>query len=150
MPVSSAVRNFLESHAISFDATPVGEATGFDKNRGLRTVLCKDANGLILVVVPQDEFIDIEQLHAVSGRSLRLMYADEQREVLPNFDEIGLVPLGALLGVRALLHGGIPRDGLLYFTSVDKTEVVSFTASALHGVQHREVTYLDISRKITP
>jgi HD-like signal output (HDOD) protein len=150
MPVSNAVRNFLESRAISFDVTPVGEATGFDKNRGLRTVLCKDVNGLVLVVVPQDEFIDIEQLRAVSGRSLRLVYADEQREVLADFDETGLVPLGALLGVSALFHDGIPRDGMLHFTSEDKTGVVSLTASALHGAQYREVAYLDISRKITP
>ena len=149
MPVSSAVKNYLETNAISFDVTPVQAAAHIDKHRWLRAVVCEDAKGVVLVVVPHDSFLDMDVLRAVSNRSLRPVYASEQHAALVNFQATGAVPLGALLDIPTLMHDGIPRDGKLYFTSTDHTLMVSLDASALYAAQ-REVSYFDIAFEITP
>ena len=149
MPVPNAVKKFFEIHAISFDVAPEAAATGFDKDRVLRTLLCADSQGTVLVVVPQDDFLDMDRLRTVTKRALQPVYANEPRAVPENLDEIGLVPLGALLGLPTLMHNGIPRDGKLYFTSADRTEVVSLDACALHAAQH-EASYFDFACRITP
>ena len=149
MPVSSAVKNYLESHAIPFDLTPLEAATRFDKRRWLRVLLCEDAKGMVLVIVPQDDFLDMDLLRAASKRALQPVYANEQRAALDKFNEIGLVPMGALLGIPTLMHDGISRDGKLYFTGADPNVVVSLDASALHAAQH-EASYFDIASELTP
>ncbi len=145
MSVSSAVKNYFATHATSFEVTQVAATACFDKRRWLRALLCEDLKGRVLVIVPHDDFLDMEVLCAASKRALRPVYAD----VRVNLDAIGLVPLGALLGVPTLMHDGIPRDGKLHFTGTDHTAVVSVDASALHAAQH-EASYVDIARRITP
>lgn len=148
MSDSSAMKNFFETHAIAFDVTPVKDALRFDQRRGLRAVLCADPQGTVLVIVPQDDFLDMERVRTVAKRALRPVYANTEQAVLINFNAAGGVPLGALLGVPTLMHSGIAHDGPLHFTGPDHTGVVSLDASALHASQH-EVSYFDISHEMT-
>ena len=149
MHVSSEVKDYFATRAISFEVTPVDLAARFDRRRGLRSLLCKDQQGMVLVIVPQDDFLDMEAIRAVTGRSLRPVYPDELPAALVNFDATGLLPVGGLLGVPTLLHSGIPRDGTLHFTATDPAAVISLDASALHAAQ-LEVSYLDLSVEMTP
>ena len=149
MPVSSAVKNYFATRAISFEVTPVDAAARFDRRRGLRPLLCKDSQGMVLVIVPQDDFLDMEVVRAASRRALRPVYPHELPATLVNFDATGLLPVGALLGFPTLLHSGIPRDGTLHFAAADPTAVISLDASALHASQ-LEASYLDISFEMTP
>ena len=149
MSVSNSVSSYFESHAVSFEITPIAAATRLDRRRWLRTLLCVDSQGGVLVIVPHDDFLDMAALRDLSKREWRPVYADEQHVALINLNEIGLVPLGGLLGIATVMHSGIPRDGKLHFTGPDRTSVVSLDASALHAAQ-REVSYLDIACEITP
>ena len=149
MSVSSAVKSYFESRAISFDVTLLAALTPFDKHRRLRAQLCEDTQGRVLVVVPYDDFLDLDILRTVAKRALQPVYARERPAALADFDALDLAPMGAVLNIPTLMHDGIPREGKLYFSSADSTTVVSIDASALHAAQS-EVSYCDISHELTP
>lgn len=148
MSDASAMKNFFETRALAFDVTSRAAALHFDKRRGLRALLCADPRGTVLVVVPQDGFLDMEVVRNVSKRALRPVDTATEPTVPSNFNAVGTVPLGALLGVPTLMHSGIAHDGMLHFTGPDST-VVSLPAQSLHAAQH-EVSYFDISQEMTP
>ncbi len=148
MAYPSAVKSYFETQAIAYDVRPLAAGAKFDPRRWLRTVLCADSLGMVLVVVPQSDFLDMENLRLVSKRALKPVYANRP-PALARYDEIGLVPLGALLGIPTLIHQGIARDGKLHFSLPDHADVFSLDAPALHAAQH-ETLYLDIAREITP
>lgn len=149
MSISNAVKNYFETQTISYEVTPADVVGSLDKRRRLRTVLCEDALGMVLVVVPYDDFLDMDYLRLAAKRALQPVYANKQSAALTRYDEIGLAPLGGLFELPTLLHSGIPRDGKLFFSVGNQAEVVSLDASALHAAQ-REASYLDIAHQITP
>lgn len=149
MSNASAMKDFFETRALAFEVTPRAAALHFDKRRGLRALLCADSQGTVLVVVPQDGFLDMEVVRNVSKRALRPVDTATEPVAVGNFNPAGTVPLGALLGVPTLMHSGIAHDGMLHFIGPDSTGVVSLPAQALHAEQH-EVSYFDISQEMTP
>lgn len=146
MPIFSAVKNYLEAQAISFDITSIEIDINQDRRRWLRAVLCEDAKGRVVAVVPYDNFLDMEILRSQSQRPLRPVYGSPH--AAPGEDATGVVPLGAFVGVPTLMDRAIPHDGNLYFAAGAHT-LVRMEASAVHASQ-KEVSYLDISCEMTP
>lgn len=150
MAVSGVVANFLESHSIAFESIAIDAAESIDAERWLRAVLFRETKNVLLVVVPKDNFLDIEVLCSATGKKLAPVYPETIGEVVPGHDALNavLVPLGALYGVRTLLHQSIPRDGTLYFTDRDGESVLGVAAQDLIAAQ-RDLSQADIAFPVT-
>lgn len=150
MPVSSVVANYLAKHSLSCEIIALDDGDRIEVGRWLRAVLFQDSKGALLVVVPRDDFLDIDVLRKSTGRPLDPVFAENISALAPNDNEVHavIVPLGVLYGVPTLMHQGVPQDGTLYFTDRDGDTVLGFAAQDLIAAQ-RDLSHADIAMAVT-
>lgn len=132
------IRYAHTTHSPAYTAEEVAAAEHMPPHRMAKTVICRDSDGYLMVVVPADSYVDMEQLRTAIG--VPDLFVAEERDLYMLFPgtELGAMPpLGNLFGLRVYLD----RD-------VAKQEFIAFNAGTHRDVIHMRV--FDFQRLVRP
>ena len=132
------VRYAHTTHSLAYTAEEVATAEHIPPHRMAKTVVCRDLEGFLMVVVPADSYVDLEQLRiAIGVHSLHLAAEGELYSLFPGAELGAMPPLGTLFGLRVYLDRQIANQ-----------EFIAFNAGTHRDVIHMRVA--DFKRLIRP
>ncbi|HTU47696.1 MAG TPA: YbaK/EbsC family protein [Bryobacteraceae bacterium] len=119
------IRYTHTTHPVAYTAKEVAAAEFMPAHRIAKTVVFSDGNGYLLVVVPADTYVDIEQVRAAVGsRELRKAIEDEVLEIFPQAEVGSMPPLTALARVPVYLDRALADQEFIAFTAGTHRDVV--------------------------
>ena len=134
MTALSACLNYLDvngvrythtTHAVAYTAKEVAAAEFIPAHRIAKTVVFIDGDKPLLVVVPADTYVDIEQVRAAVGsRAVRKAIEPEILELFPEGEVGAMPPLSALAGVPVYLDRALTEQEFIAFTAGTHRDVV--------------------------
>ena len=119
------VRYAHTTHSRAYTAEEVAAAEHLPAHRLAKTVVCRDEDSYLMVVVPADSHVDIAQLRTAIGVP-RVSLADESElcELFPGA-ELGSMPaLGNLFGLRVYLDREVASQGFIAFNAGTHRDVI--------------------------
>lgn len=126
MPIQDKVRQYLDKNRILYDVcetTPFtslpAAAAGVPCSATVQTVLLKDDIGLILVLVPADQMLDLDALGKLLHRRLESASEQQIKQVFPGCDPQFVPPLAGLYGLRSIVSEALAACTDLYFAAGD-------------------------------
>jgi HD-like signal output (HDOD) protein/prolyl-tRNA editing enzyme YbaK/EbsC (Cys-tRNA(Pro) deacylase) len=149
MTIASAVTGFLEKRSIRFEIVAPDNVSPEHRRRIIRAVLFRDEQMATLAVVPRDCFLDVEAIQKATGRALLPVFEDDVRNVVPTYNDAGVVPLGAMHGLDTVVQQDIPREGALYVSASNSRSLLRIDAAAFHALQ-QNAQDADIAFAVTP
>ena len=136
---SNGVRFAHTTHSPAYTAEEVAMAEHMPANRMAKTVMLRDNEGFVMVVIPADSCVDLEQLRMVIG--VPDLYLAEERDLALLFSnsELGAMPpLGGLFNLPVYLD-----------RTVVKREFIAFNAGTHRDVIHMRVAdFWDLVRPV--
>jgi Ala-tRNA(Pro) deacylase len=119
------VRYTHTTHPVAYTAREVAAAEFMPPHRIAKTVVFCDGSEYLLVVVPADTYVDIEQVRAAVGsRELRKAVEDEVLELFPQAEVGAMPPLSALARVPVYLDRALANEEFIAFTAGTHRDVV--------------------------
>lgn len=122
---SHAIRYAHTSHSPAYTAQEVAAAEHMPANRMSKTVVCRDNDGYLMVVVPADSHVDLELLRTAIG-SLNLYVTEESDLYLlfPNAELGAMPPLGPLFDLRVYLDRELAHREFIAFNAGTHRDVI--------------------------
>lgn len=122
---AQGIRYAHTTHSPAYTAEEVAAAEHMPPYRIAKTVVCHDADGYLMVVVPADSYVDMEQLRIAIGSPV--LYLAEEQELLIRFPgaELGAMPpLGPLFGLRVYLDRETANQEFIAFNAGTHRDVI--------------------------
>jgi Ala-tRNA(Pro) deacylase len=83
-----------------------------------KTVVFRDNDGYVMVVVPADSYVDLEQVRAAIGApNLYVAEENDLRLLFPNAELGAMPPLGTLFGLAVYLDRGVANQEFIAFNA---------------------------------
>jgi Ala-tRNA(Pro) deacylase len=126
--------NYLDAHGIryahtthspAYTAEEVAAAEHMPAHRMAKTVVCRDNEGYLMVVVPGDSYVDLDQLRTALG--VPTLYVAEESDLyllFPDTELGAMPPLGTLFGIRTYLDREVANQEFLAFNAGTHRDVI--------------------------
>jgi Ala-tRNA(Pro) deacylase len=90
-----------------------------------KTVVCQSHQGYVMVVVPGDSYVDMEQLQIAIGLpSLDLAEESDLSMLFPGAELGAMPPLGNLFGLPVYLDRGVANQDFIAFNAGTHRDVI--------------------------
>jgi Ala-tRNA(Pro) deacylase len=134
------VRYVHTSHSPAYTAEEVAAAEYLPLHRMAKTVVCRNVDRYMLVVVPADSYVDMEQVRtAIGSQSLYMAEESDFYLLFPGAEIGAMPPLGNLFGLPVYLD-----------REVASQEFIAFNAGTHRDVIHMRVAdFLYLARPVT-
>ncbi|MBV8068889.1 MAG: YbaK/EbsC family protein [Acidobacteriaceae bacterium] len=120
-----AIRYAHTMHSPAYTAEEVAAAEHMPPNRMAKTVICRDESGYLMVVVPADLYVDLEQLRTAIGAPSLHLAEESELQLLFTGCEIGAMPpLGGLFGLRVYLDRELAGQEFIAFNAGTHRDVI--------------------------
>ena len=149
MAVAETVQRFLDQLLIEYDLVShphtgssheTAEATHVRKDYIAKAVIVKDAVGYAMVVVPANNWVEVEHLRKELSRDFHLATEDELAQLFSDCEAGAVPPLGPAYGVETFLDQELTNIPNIYFEAGDHEQLVHTAGddfrTMLGGVQH--------------
>ena len=121
----------LLGHPHSESSMETAESAKVPGDALAKGVVLKDADGVLLAVVPSDYHIELDTLNTQLGRDLEFVAEDELRDLFPDC-ELGAVPaIGAAYSLPTLWDpdSSLGQQDYLYFEAGNHTDLVRVSSA---------------------
>jgi len=124
------IRYVHTTHSPAYTAEEVARAEHMPLHRMAKTVVCTDNGGYLMVVVPADSYVDLEQLRAAIG--VPTLYLAEESDlylIFPGAELGAMPPLGTLFGLRVYLDREVANQEFIAFNAGTHRDVIHMRAA---------------------
>ena len=112
-------------HSPAYTAAEVAAAEHMPPHRMAKTIVCRGNDGYVMVVVPADSYVDLEQLRAAIGiRNLCLAEESDLSVLFPHAELGSMPPLGTLFGLPVYLDQQIADQPFIAFNAGTHRDVI--------------------------
>jgi Ala-tRNA(Pro) deacylase len=112
------IRYVHTTHSSAYTAEEVATAEHLQPHRMAKTVVCHDGESYLIVVVPADSHVDLEQLRAAIGVPMLCLAEETDLYLLFPGAELGAMPpLGTLFGLRVYLDREVASQEFIAFNA---------------------------------
>ncbi|GAA5525118.1 hypothetical protein Maes01_01678 [Microbulbifer aestuariivivens] len=135
MTIAASVSQFLEEHSASYRVIPhahsatsreSAHAAGIREDQVAKAILLRDAQGLVMAVIPASSSLDLRAVHDETGRNQLEMVAESELAKPFSDCELGaLPPIGPAYGITTLVDSSLGRCDTVYFESGDHEGLVA-------------------------
>jgi Ala-tRNA(Pro) deacylase len=139
MPLSDRIREFLDSHEVSysitthpnaFTARQVALAEHLPARTVAKTVVVFGDGDYHMLVVPASRLVDLQEARPSLGLThLRLASEEELANLFPDCEVGAMPPFGPLYGLQVYLDGSIAMEDHLAFNAGTHREVIHMKTS---------------------
>lgn len=146
--------HFLDRHHIPYQIVPninastlsdIAEQHRLPKSSIVRSVFCKDENGILMVVLPISHMLDCTRLNLATGRSLRPL-KEAEVQFLFGMSVPGAHPLLPYeLDLRVILDDSLKNISPLYFTPGNYSNLIRMNGEDYQQLLGGEVECLAVS-----
>ena len=128
MPVPDKVRQYLDKNRLLYDVREMAPftslpaaaaAAGVPSSATVQSVVLKDDIGLIMVLVPADQMLDLDALGKLLHRRLESATEQQIKQVFSGCEPEFVPPLAGLYGLRSIVSEALTTCTDLYFTAGD-------------------------------
>ncbi|MBV8550610.1 MAG: YbaK/EbsC family protein [Acidobacteriaceae bacterium] len=119
------IRYAHTTHSPAYTAEEVAAAEHIPPHRMAKTVVCRDKDGYVMVVVPADSYVDLEQVRTAIG--VPSLYVAEESDLYLLFPgaELGAMPaLGTLFGLPVYLDREVANQEFIAFNAGTHRDVI--------------------------
>ena len=117
-------------HSLAYTAAEVAAAEHMPSHRMAKTVICLGNDGYVMVVVPGDSYVDLEQLRTAIGiRNLCLAEESDLSVLFPNAELGAMPPLGTLFGLPVYLDREAADQPFIAFNAGTHRDVIHMRTS---------------------
>ncbi len=97
-------------------------------------VVLKDAEGILLVVVPSDYHIDLGTLNALLDRNLEFVPETELTDIFPDCEPGAIPPIGAAYSIQTLWDpdASLGQQDHVYFEAGDHATLIRVSGERFH------------------
>lgn len=119
------VRYTHTSHPFASTAEDVAEAENMPPHRVAKTVVCQSEDGHLMVVVPANSYVDMDQLRAGLGTDSVIVVPEKDLRSLFTGTELGAMPaLGTLFDLPVYLDRELANEEFLAFNAGTHRDVI--------------------------
>jgi len=112
------VRYTHTTHPAAYTAEEVAATEHMPAHRMAKTVILREYEGYLIVVVPADSYVDLEQIRAAMGTSALCLADESDLLLLFPHSELGAMPaLGPLFGLPVYLDRSIANQEFIAFNA---------------------------------
>ncbi len=112
------VRCVHTTHSPAYTAEEVAAAEHMSPHRMAKTVVCQDNGGPMMVVVPADSYVDLEQLRTATGVPALFVVEENDLSLLFPRAKLGAMPpLGTLFGLRVYWDRQVTNQEFIAFNA---------------------------------
>jgi Ala-tRNA(Pro) deacylase len=120
-------RYTLEHHAASLSSLETARAARIDEDSLAKSVVLVDGGGHLLAVMPASRRLELSEVRARLGRTLRLAREEEIVELFPDC-ALGAIPaLGAAFGLPTVVDTSLEECDEIFFEAGDHETLVHMT-----------------------
>jgi Ala-tRNA(Pro) deacylase len=119
--------NYLDAHGVqyahtthspAYTAEEVAAAEHMPRHRIAKTVVCRDNDGYLMVVVPADSHVDLGELRTAIGVPVvHVAHESDLRLLFPAAELGAMPPLGTLFGLRVYLDREVANQEFIAFNA---------------------------------
>lgn len=132
------IRYAHTTHSLAYTAEEVAAAEHMSPHRMAKTVVCRSNDSYLMVAVPADAYVDMEQLRLAAGMpSLRIADEADLFVLFPDSELGAMPPLGSLIGLPVYVDREIASQ-----------EFIAFNAGTHRDVIH--MRFIDFRRLVQP
>jgi Ala-tRNA(Pro) deacylase len=115
---SHRIRYAHTTHSPAYTAEGVAAAEYMPPDRMAKTVVCRDNDGYLMVAVPADSQVDLQQLKTATGLpSLRVAAESDLYMLFPEAELGAMPPLGPLFEIRVYLDRELANRQFIAFNA---------------------------------
>jgi Ala-tRNA(Pro) deacylase len=119
------IRYAHTTHSPAYTAKEVAAAEHIPAHRMSKTVVCRDKDGYIMVVVSADSYVDLEQLRTAIGvPGLYVAEESDLRLLFPGAELGAMPPLGTLFGLGVYLDREVAHQEFIAFNAGTHRDVI--------------------------
>lgn len=128
MPVQDKVRQYLDKNRILYDVRETAPSTslssaaaaaGVPTSATVQSVVLKDDIGLVMVLMPADQILDVDALGKLLYRRLESANEQQVKQIFLGCDPQFVPPLAGLYGLRSIVSDALATCTDLYFAAGD-------------------------------
>ncbi|HSU29690.1 MAG TPA: YbaK/EbsC family protein [Bryobacteraceae bacterium] len=124
------VRYVHTTHSHAYTAEEVAAAEHLPAHRMAKTVVCRDDDSYLMVVVPADSHVDMTQLRtAIGAPSVSLADESDLYLLFPGAEVGSMPPLGPLFGLRVYLDREVANQEFVAFNAGTHRDAVHMRAA---------------------
>ncbi len=120
----------LVDHPYTEGASRTAEAAHLPGDEVLKCVLLGDDDGYLMAVVAATQRVDLDLVHAATGRRLRLVEEEEVASVFADCEIGSVPPIGEAYGMEMLVDDSLSLRDDIYFESGEHTQLVHLQGDA--------------------
>ena len=156
MAMANSLRDFLDSHSLSYDViahehTESGlrnaEAAHLPGDSVAKSVLLKDGDNYLLVVLPATRRLDLGQLHKALNRQVGLATEDEVVKIFRDCEIGAIPPTGQFYDIETIVDDALLSQDEIYFEAGDHVSLVHMNRQNFSKLMG-DATHLDMSHHI--
>jgi len=150
MAIAQTVTSYLQSHHISYDviahpysdsSRKAAETAHVPPEQLAKAVILSDRRGFLMVVVPGNRHVSLEDLWKKTGRRLSLVAEARLAPVFRDCESGAIPPLGPAYGMETIVDDSLVGQPEVYFESGDHRglirvggeEFLALLREAMHG-----------------
>ncbi len=133
MAIAQTVEDFLAKHAIEYklvahphtgSSHETAEAAHVSEDHIAKAVIVKESGNYAMVVVPANNWVEVEHLRKELNRDFHLAAEDELKALFPDCETGAVPPLGPAYGIETFLDQALTSLANVYFEAGDHEQLV--------------------------
>jgi len=127
---ANGIRFAHTTHSPAYTAEEVAAAEHMPPHRMAKTVVFRDNDGYVMVVVPADSYVEVEKLRTVIG--VPDLYVAQERDLFvlfPNAEVGAMPPLGSLFGLPVYLDRKVANREFIAFNAGTHRDLIHMTVA---------------------
>ena len=156
MAIAQTVEDFLAKHAIEYklvahphtgSSHETAEAAHVSEDHIAKAVIVKESGNYAMVVVPANNWVEVEHLRKELNRDFHLAAEDELKALFPDCETGAVPPLGPAYGIETFLDQALISLANVYFEAGDHEQLVHIGSddfrTLLSGVRQGHYSHED-------
>ncbi len=156
MAIAQTVEDFLAKHAIEYklvahphtgSSHETAEAAHVSEDHIAKAVIVKESGNYAMVVVPANNWVEVEHLRKELNRDFHLAAEDELKALFPDCETGAVPPLGPAYGIETFLDQALTSLANVYFEAGDHEQLVHTGGddfrTLLSGVRQGHYSHVD-------
>jgi Ala-tRNA(Pro) deacylase len=156
MTIAKTVERFIDQHSVEYDVVPhphtgssheTAEAAHVSEDHIAKAVMVRDETGYAMVVVPGNNWVEVEHLRKELNRDFHLATEDDFAKLFMDCEAGAVPPLGPAYGIETYLDEALTSLANVYLESGDHEQLIRVAGedfrSLLKGVRHGYFSHAD-------
>ena len=122
------------AHPKTFSSRETADAAHIFDDHLAKSVVLKDHEGFLLVVLPASEWVSIHQLKDELDRDFQLATEDEVERLFAECHPGAVPPLGEAYGIETIVDEALISLSKVYFEAGDHEELILVNSEQFHAL----------------